>query len=250
MPTPTALHLLAALLAASPLVGLAPDARAQHHVVVLVRDAETRAPLPGASVVAGDAGAATDANGRVRFVVDADSVAIGAAYLGYAPVDTTVAVTPGANTYVVLGLAPGGVRALGDVVVTAETLNRRRLERIGFFDRKDSHTGAFLTRADLDARNVSQFSDIFRGMNGVRIDRGRGLSRLVSTRRRDCPMTVFIDGTEAAYLSDNVDSLPFGDVAAVEVYRGPSEVPMAYAHTRFRNTCGAVLIWTQIEIDG
>ncbi len=238
---PAILCLLVALLAA--------DAGAQRHVVVLVRDAETRAPLAGASVVAGDAGATADANGRVRFVVDADSVDLGAAYLGYGAVDTTVAVSADANTYVVLGLSPG-VRSLGDVVVTAETLNRRRLERVGFFDRRDAHTGAFLTREELDARNVSQFSDIFRGMNGVRIDRGRGLSRLVSTRRRDCPMTVFVDGTEAAYLSDNVDSLPFGDVAAVEVYRGPSEVPMAYAHTRFRNSCGAVLIWTQIEIDG
>lgn len=221
-------------------------------VVVLVRDAETRSALQGARVVVGETPTSTGANGRARLSVEpVDSLRMGIGFVGFAPVDTTVALRLAGVTYVSVGLVPSTV-GLEDVVVDGTRLNEYMLDRRGFYQRRETQSGVFLTRADLDSRNVSQFSDIFMAVSGVRIDRGRGLARLVSTRRRGCLMSVFIDGTEAAYLAENVDALPFDDVAAVEVYRGPSEVPMAYSRLRPRTsaTCGAVLVWTQIQSEG
>lgn len=222
----------------------ASGATAQPSLILLVRNAETRRPLAGARLDVGGVGGAADLFGAAELVgINPGPLRVRASYPRYVSVDTTVMIVEGTSAVVVLTLRPDAV-VLGDVVVEAESINYALLRRRGFFERRESRTGVFLTREELDQRGASMFSDVFRGVAGVRIERRRGLSALVSTRRQGCLMSIYVDGTEAAFLASAVDNVPLDDVAAVEVYRGPAEVPIEYSRTRSSQTCGAVLVWT------
>ncbi|PAP76992.1 TonB-dependent receptor plug domain-containing protein [Rubrivirga marina] len=218
-------------------------------LALVIRAHDTGSPLAGAEVDILGVQGAVDAFGQAQLSgVPVGDVPISVTYPGYVRLDTTVVVQEGDANLTVLSLrsALGDARDLGDVVVEAETVNDAVLRRRGFFDRRDRLTGVFYTREELDDRGVRQVSDIFGSTPGVRIQRSGVQERLVSDRRGGCPMTVYVDGTEMAFIAYNIDALPFDDIAAVEVYRGPSELPIEYASTKFNDTCGAVLVWTRI----
>ena len=206
----------------------------------------SRLPTLFLVVLVATAAGAVDALGQAHLSgVPAGDVPITASYPGYATLDTLVTVAAGASNLAVLTLR-SEARDLGDVVVEAETPNDAVLRRRGFYDRQNSHTGVFFTREDLDRRGVTLFSDIFGPVAGVQVQRTGGGAQLISSRRRGCLMSVFLDGNEMAFIALNIDALPFDDVAAVEIYRGPSEIPLEYSYQKQDNTCGAVLVWTRI----
>lgn len=228
------------------LLALSVSASAQSSLTLLVRDAETSAPIPGVQLTVGEAVGAADAFGAAELVgVEPGPLRVQATYVGYAPLDTTLLVAESEADIVVLSLRPD-VEALEEILVEAETINDAVLRRRGFFERRDQRTGVFLTRQQLDQRGASQFADVFRSVPGVRVQSQAGVTSLVSSRRRGCLMAIYIDGTEATYLSRNVNALPYDDIAAVEVYRGPAEVPIEYTQTKSQETCGAILVWTRI----
>lgn len=216
---------------------------------LLVRGSDTKGPLPGATIEIFGARGATDAFGQASLSgVPVGDVPLTVSYPGYITLDTLLAVEAGSASanLTVLTLEADQVE-LGDVVVEAESINDALLRRRGFFERRDGEGGVFYTREELDQRGVQMFSDIFGSVPGVRIQRRGGERALVSQRRNGCRMTVFVDGTEMAYIAQNIDALPFDDVAAVEIYRGPSEIPIEYAYMKSNDTCGAVLVWTRIH---
>ena len=228
------------------LLALSVSASAQSSLTLLVRDAETSAPIPGVQLTVGEAVGAADAFGAAELVgVEPGRLRVQATYVGYVSLDTTLLVAESEADIVVLSLQPD-VEALEEILVEAETINDAVLRRRGFFERRDQRTGVFLTRQQLDQRGASQFADVFRSVPGVRVQSQAGVTSLVSSRRRGCLMAIYIDGTEATYLSRNVNALPYDDIAAVEVYRGPAEVPIEYTQTKSQETCGAVLVWTRI----
>lgn len=232
------------------LLVLAAGASAQTSLTILVRDAETQGPLPGARLEVGGVVGAADEFGTAELVgMDPGPLRLSASFTGYFPLDTTVTIRGGVPTVVTLPLA-SDTRALGDVVVEAESINDAVLRRRGFFERREGRTGVFITRDELDRRGAKLFSDVFSGVNGVRVRRERGLTSLLSSRRRGCRVAIYVDGMDAAYLAETLDSLPFDDIAAVEIYRGPAEIPIEYTRTRAEEACGAVLVWTQIVTGG
>ena len=227
-------------------VAAAPAWPQEADLSLVVRGEDTGAPLPGAVIEILGARGAVDAFGRADLSgVPVGDVPLAVSYPGYLRLDTLVTVEPGAGNLTVLSLR-SEARALGDVTVEAESVNDSALRRRGFFDRRTHNTGVFFTREELDQRGVTLFSDIFGPVAGVRIQRRGGQAQLISSRRRGCLMTVFLDGTEMAYIASNIDALPFDDVAAIEIYRGPSELPLEYAYQKSHDTCGAVLVWTRI----
>ncbi len=242
MMRPTTLALLVCAV-----VGGAVAASAQEaDLSLVVRGGDTGGPLPGAIIEILGARGAVDAFGRADLSgVPVGDVPLMVSYPGYATLDTLVVVAPGVANLTVLSLR-SDARDLGDVLVEAETLNDALLRRRGFFDRRENHTGVFFTREELDRRGATLFSDIFGPVAGVRVQRAGGQAQLVSSRRRGCLMTVYLDGTEMAYIAANIDALPFDDVAAIEIYRGPSEMPLEYSYQKSNDTCGAVLVWTRI----
>ena len=225
-------------------------ASAQTSLTLLVRDAETSGPLPWALLTIGELQGAADDFGTAELVgMDPGPLRVQASFAGYVPLDTVVTVQGGVPTVVVLPLASDALE-LGDVLVEAETVNDALLRRRGFFERKESMTGVFITRDELDQRGASLLSDAFRGVPGVRVQKDRGVTSLVSTRRRGCRLAIYVDGTEAVFLADAIDGFPFNDIAAIEIYRGPAEVPVEYTRTKGLETCGVVLLWTQMVTGG
>ncbi|MDT0632834.1 TonB-dependent receptor plug domain-containing protein [Rubrivirga sp. S365] len=222
--------------------------REHGRLVVFVRDAETRMPFEGARVDVLGTVAATGKAGRILFSGLEGLAQVRVSATGRAEVDTTVAVGADSITRVDVYLSLSTTQIEG-VLVESESLNDVMLRRRGFFDRRELRSGKFITRNELDARGATQFIDVFSGVSGVRIAQRGGATVLVSDRRRDCPMAVFIDGVEAAFLSEQIDNVPFDPIAAVEIYRGPADMPQQYAYTKQNRTCGAVLVWTQIDVE-
>ena len=215
-------------------------------LTLLVKDRETNGPVSNALLsVAGLEGSADDFGQAELVGVGLGPLRVRASFVGYVPLDTTLIISEAPEAVAVLRLAPD-VRDLGDVLVEAETVNDAALRRRGFFNRRQGRSGVFVTRSELDQRGANQFADVFRGMSGVRVQTTGAGTSLVSARRRGCLMAMYVDGTEMTYLSENIDVFPFESIAAVEVYRGPAEVPLEYTQTKSQRTCGAVLVWTRI----
>jgi hypothetical protein len=104
-----------------------------------------------------------------------------------------------------------------------------------------SGAGRFLSQDDIQKRNPIEVSDIVRMLPGFRIV-GSGLdARVVSSRGQislrqgECTANVVIDGMQ----HQDINLLPPTDVAALEVYNGPS-APMQYD-----SACGVIVIWTK-----
>lgn len=214
-------------------------------LVVVVADGVSREPLAGVRVEAAGVAGATDAQGRAGWQgLPPGEIAVAVRPVGYAPLDTVLTVASGQTLVAVLTLAPA---TLGEALVESESLNDAMLRRRGFFERREGRAGIFLTRAEIERRGAIQFSDVFRSMLGFRVERERGQAAIVSSRNPTCRPEVFVDGTRAAGMADQIDALLLAGVAAVEIYRGPSETPMSFSRRGPGAPCGAVLVWTQID---
>ena len=139
-----------------------------------------------------------------------------------------------------------GEVALEPLRVTARSAPPRSsfLEREGFYDREKSGFGLFLTSYELGQRAATQTSELFRGLPGVNLTPvGNARYRINMTRSGgSCPPRVLLDGSPVAD-SDVDNFVEPQDVAAIEVYRGPSEVPGRWMGQR--SACGLIVIWTK-----
>ena len=63
-----------------------------------------------------------------------------------------------------------------------------------------------------------------------------------------CVMDVYLDGAPAAWLTEDLPGLSARGLVAVEIYRGPAQVPSRYAATS--GTCGVILVWTETSTAG
>jgi hypothetical protein len=133
--------------------------------------------------------------------------------------------------------------------------SRRRNDFTGFLQRRKGGIGNFYTRTDIDRMHPFEFVDIMRRVPGLKVvptsyfdyailsTRSGGMMGMAGTADQGCQPTVFIDG---ARLIDDVgvnNMIRPQDVAAVEVYAGPSETPPQYLY----GNCGSILIWTGPE---
>lgn len=176
--------------------------------------------------------------------------------VGFRPDSRRLTLSPGDRKSVLFTL-DGLVDELEAVVVTArEGANGRMRE---FWARRMVGIGVFITRAEIERRHPPQTADLFRGVMGLRvIARGGGgeSTRLVSGRQSisaspransaassGCMLQYYVDGLFMAPGTFTVDDISPSQIEAIEVFRGPSEVP---ARFRGRETgCGLVAIWTR-----
>lgn len=139
----------------------------------------------------------------------------------------------------------------------------------GFEERRAVGLGRFLTRADLARWEHGPVTAAMRMIAGVRLvllpcggwalatSRGSGPvqarpvyctgpsgSYLVTPA---CYLSIYLDGVRQWSWGDepplDVDRIMVMDLEAIEVYRGPSELPTQYQGTG--SACGAVLFWTR-----
>ena len=151
---------------------------------------------------------------------------------------------------------------LAPLVVTA--VRNKRLEMRGFYDRKELGekiaNGVFVTREDLRRANSLRVTHYLARLSGIRVDctgsgnnnctiRMTGGSPSLSRRAEwGCAnANVYIDGIRVIRdnqnLQDSIDNFVSpSDIAGIEVYRGPSEIPAEFGGSVGR--CGAIVIWT------
>lgn len=140
---------------------------------------------------------------------------------------------------------------LEEVVITGKRTDQF-LEDQGFTHRMKIGSGTYITRKEVKEKGRLNMTDVLRGIPGVNIQRYD--SRLIATVNRargknstsPCALDIFIDGYNVGGSPPdlNLVSTP-SEVAAVEVYKGPSTLPARFS--RF-NSCGAIVIWTKMTI--
>lgn len=116
----------------------------------------------------------------------------------------------------------------------------------GFYARRGSGQGHFITRADIEKRQPRVLTDMLRSVPGLRItcDGGVCRARSFSETRRfmgPCPIQYFLDGLP--FLGD-VDELTPDQVEGIEIYRGSASIPPEF------NTgtamCGVIAMWSRV----
>jgi hypothetical protein len=131
------------------------------------------------------------------------------------------------------------------LVVTTER-RRLRLEREGFYRRRDHSFGTFFDTEEIEALHLFRTTDILRRVPGVivRLNREGGAVATTWSRGRACPMKVVVNGFKIdlsfGSLDDWVSPL---SVVGVEVYRHGVGAPVQ--HAGLDASCGVVMIWTR-----
>lgn len=155
--------------------------------------------------------------------------------VGFAPETSFVDVVDGVTAVVGLLLAKAAPVALEKV----ETKMPSRGRLNDFERRRSGGKGTFITEADITKRRSSRLVDILRDVRGLKINCQGGCTAQM-VRSTTCEPRYFLDGfpTDASVLST-----PLLDVAGVEVYRGPSEMPPEFVGGM--SMCGAISVWTK-----
>lgn len=162
---------------------------------------------------------------------------------GYAPWQQPVDLMPGDTVGQVVALVRA--QAMDTVRVRATATARTALGRnlAAFEERRRAGLGRFFGPGDLEEMLLFRFTDVLRGVPGVRLELTGRADRVITMRGTygRCVPTVFVDrmripGTEA------LDSfLPPDFVAAVEVYQAgfvPAEFQDIFSG------CGSIVVWT------
>ena len=234
---------------------------------VLMHDTQAE-PVAGATVRLGEAIVTTDQHGR--FVVAGVSPGkqrLTVEMIGYAARTENVELAPDRTTEVVIALSRQPVELTPVTIIVRSPL----LEENGFYERKLSSglSGRWITRDEIEKRNPTVLTDLFRDVSGSRVhDLGIG-ARVIRFNRtgpggllgpragRDarenrilrlpgCQPQLYIDGRRHADTTVNGEALIFDFnvvnpmiIEAVEIYVGNAPV-------EFRSEgCGVVLIWTR-----
>jgi len=222
-------------------------------------EAGTGQPISGASVILytedGQAllGKLTDAAGQ--FLIDAPGAGrfkLTAERIGYATVNGGPIEIVGTDTVDVVMRMGTEVIAIDGIEVVTEARDIH-LERSGFYERKRMGFGQFITRDEIEFRNPSRTSDLLRTIAGVQVvprggfGGGEPVLRGAISGMGQCLPGIVLDGMtirQAGSSEPPFDELvnPF-DIQAIEVYRGPSEVPAQFGGSQ--SACGMIVIWTR-----
>ncbi|MEP0547894.1 MAG: TonB-dependent receptor plug domain-containing protein [Rhodothermales bacterium] len=132
--------------------------------------------------------------------------------------------------------------------IAAQRAEDEHLARRGFYRRRATGVGWFATRSDPVMARSLRLSDVLRIVPGINvIEQGAGALVVSGRSPGHCPLAVFVDGTYTTIR--NVDELSVEDTAAVEVYRGPTDIPAGFHAPGYDRTCGALLVWSRMQVD-
>jgi hypothetical protein len=112
-----------------------------------------------------------------------------------------------------------------------------------FEERRKGGRGQFKNLAEIERLAPKTTRDLLRSFTTIRV-----VGTMVTSARQNivedpCTFQLFLNGT--AIRSNSIDDLPVPkDIAAVEIYANPANVPLSFKQTREAD-CGAVAIWTK-----
>jgi hypothetical protein len=213
----------------------------------LVRDSTGKAIIGAQITMAGTVLVAeSDDSGRFELAkVRPGMLALRFRRLGFQPDTVELLVLAGKTIPLDVTLSRLAV-ALTPVIITG----RAELTgwRAGFYQRKDVGTGHFYTRDDIERRNPSNMSDMFRMIPGVTVMPSRGMIRnqLRFRGARGCAPLTWLDGAPLSSGEFDIDALSPRSIEAFEVYTGSIVPPrFAIAPSIGPPTCGVIVIWSR-----
>ena len=234
-----------------------------------VLDATTGAGIPAAAVRALSEGrdvghARTAADGTFFFQLRAPgTVRIEAQRAGYRTTVTSELPVGGRETVDVEVRLSAEAIAIEPLRVTArvEPPRRRNLELNGFYERERMGIGQYVRREDIERRANQNLAQVLARVQGAAIQYvgskqyiyfpRNGRPNIRQTFRgppqNACLPRLFVDGARVTYDANNDINAVVnpGQVEAIEVFRGPSEIPTQYNDNN--SMCGVILIWTRNE---
>jgi len=251
------MHRIVRVALAMMLVAAGAPAQAPGTIIVfgVVRNTQGVA-IPGADVWIDGTGRRVVSNDSGEYRLDgvpSGTSRVMVRHIGFHPDSKRLKLAPG-DTKQVKFVLDGMLEELDAVLVTAQQGASGRMAE--FWARRMVGVGVFITRADIEHQRPGQTVDLFRMVMGIRIDsRGGEGTRLVSGRSgisaaprgsagsNACVMQYYVDGIFMTPGTFTVDEIVPAQLEAIEVFRGPSEIP---ARFRQRDTgCGLVVIWTR-----
>lgn len=167
--------------------------------------------------------------------------------LGFEPVEMAVELSARAPQRVTVTMAKPA-RILEPVAVTAER-SAAGLDQVGFSRRKKSGFGYFMTTEDIEARQATRMTDLFRTVPSLRVVPS-GMDYVVESARDvqgGCVRYV-VDGSQYQSLfPGDIDRLmPPHDVAAIEVYTG-SNTPVEF-QAPGGSSCTTIVMWSRFKV--
>jgi carboxypeptidase-like protein/TonB-dependent receptor-like protein len=260
-------------LAAAATLTLLPIARgnSQSILVGVVRDARSKTPLPAAEVIIEELKlhARTNTQGRYRIEdIAAGRYNVAVRLLGYDSASTLVGFSGADSTARDFDLVTHAQR-LAEIPVRgkSEPLGTAKL-RV-FAARREKGIGHFISAEELQNQLNRQTGDILQKIPGTWILRNNSAAYVAVSRgeqsiepnqvariclpgkgcsKMGCAAAVFVDGAvvyrgEPDEAPFDVNTIPPSQIAGIEFYSGPSQMPPELNATR--RTCGALVIWTK-----
>ena len=153
--------------------------------------------------------------------------------------------------------------ALEPLRVTArvEPPRRRNLELNGFYERERAGIGKYVRREEIELRPSRNLAEVLARVQGTAIQyqgskqyiyfprNGRPVLRqsFRGPPQNACLPRLYVDGARVTYDANNDINAVVnpGQVEAIEVFRGPAEIPVQYNDSN--SMCGVILIWTRHE---
>lgn len=167
--------------------------------------------------------------------------------LGFEPVEMAVELSSRRPKQVTVTMAKPA-RVLETVAVTAEKA-AAGLDQVGFNRRKKSGFGYYMTTEDIEKRQATRMTDLFRTVPSLRVVPS-GMDYVVESSRDvvgGCVRYV-VDGApyQALFPGDIDRIMPPHDVAAVEVYSG-SSTPAEF-QAPGGSACTTVVMWSRFKV--
>jgi hypothetical protein len=239
--SPSLNRILATTVAAMVLATSPATTRAQDGTVRGVVADSTGAPIGDAdvSIVALHQLTRTDAQGRFMFTkLPRGEHEVTVRRLGYMPEMVKVIINELAYSYNIT--LSRQATTIAGVDVNEVRMKGRGIEE--FYRRRSRGAGGnFFTRDDIQKRNARRTTDVIRGTPGITFVRG-GI-RFLSARGQ-CTPVIWLDGQSVEGME--LDNIPVTDIEGIELYSGPSTVPMQFAQKWAKEACGTIVVWTRI----
>jgi len=167
--------------------------------------------------------------------------------LGFEPVEMAVELSSRAPKQVTVTMAKPA-RVLETVAVTAEKATAG-LDQVGFNRRQKSGFGYYMTTEDIEKRQATRMTDLFRTVPSLRVVPS-GMDYVVESSRDatgGCVRYV-VDGApyQALFPGDIDRIMPPHEVAAVEVYTG-SNTPAEF-QAPGGSSCTTIVMWSRFKV--
>ena len=165
--------------------------------------------------------------------------------LGFEPVEVAVELSGRTPKQVTVTMAKPA-RVLDPVAVVADA---KGLDQVGFDRRKKSGFGYFMSTEDIQARQATRMTDLFRTVPSLRVVPS-GMDYVVESARDvqgGCVRYV-VDGSpyQSMFAGDVDRIMPPHDVAAIEVYTG-SSTPAEF-QAPGASSCTTVVMWSRFKM--